>query len=106
MYSAFDKSAIEKAETFCRKAEDIWQVQRVHDSYLTMAGAVILSLSLIGHGKDHVVHSFANDALNMGIRLGLFEYEHSEDSHMLKSLSQDDMTARCYAAWGVFNWNM
>ncbi|KAK7755965.1 hypothetical protein SLS62_001907 [Diatrype stigma] len=104
--NAFDKSAIEKAETFCRKAEDIWQDQRSHDSYLAMAGAVILSLSLIGHGKDHVVHSFANDALNMGIRLGLFEYENSPNGHILKNLSQDDMTARCHAAWGVFNWNI
>lgn len=105
MYSAFDRTAIPKVEAFCKQAEDLWEYEKHHDSYFTMAGAVMLSLSLIGHGKDHAVHYYANEALHMGMRLGLFDTEETKMDGQGK-MSQDEMTARCHAAWGVFNWNV
>ncbi|RYP53836.1 hypothetical protein DL768_001287 [Monosporascus sp. mg162] len=107
MYSAFDKSAIKSAELFCHEAEVLWETEQSHDSYMTMASAAVLSLCLIGHGKDHAVHSYAKEALSMGTRLGLFESEEEPaNKKPLEKMSQDDMTVRCYAAWGVFNWNV
>ncbi|RYP17053.1 hypothetical protein DL765_004752 [Monosporascus sp. GIB2] len=107
MYSAFDKSAIQSAEIFCREAEALWETEQTRDSYMTMASAVVLSLCLIGRGKDHAVHSYAKKALSMGTRLGLFESEEAPaNKKPLEKLSQGDMTARCHAAWGVFNWNV
>ncbi|RYP28182.1 hypothetical protein DL767_007330 [Monosporascus sp. MG133] len=107
MYSAFDKSAIQSAEMFCHEAEVLWETEQSHDSYMTMASAVVLSLCLIGHGKDHAVHSYAKDALSMGTRLGLFESEEEPaNKKPPEKMSQDDMTVRCHAAWGVFNWNV
>ncbi|RYP51527.1 hypothetical protein DL769_010803 [Monosporascus sp. CRB-8-3] len=107
MYSAFDQSAIQSAEIFCHEAEVLWETEQSHDSYMTMASAVVLSLCLIGHGKDNAVHSYAKKALNMGTRLGLFEREEEPaNKKSLEKMSQDDMTARCHAAWGVFNWNV
>ncbi|RYO90667.1 hypothetical protein DL766_002864 [Monosporascus sp. MC13-8B] len=107
MYSAFDKSAIQSAKIFCHEAEALWEKEQTHDSYMTMASAVVLSLCLIGHGKDHAVHSYAKKALSMGTRLGLFESEEEPvDKKPLEKMSQDDLTARCHAAWGVFNWNV
>ncbi|RYP67177.1 hypothetical protein DL771_007405 [Monosporascus sp. 5C6A] len=92
---------------FCHEAEVLWETEQSHDSYMTMASAVVLSLCLIGHGKDHAVHSYAKKALSMGTRLGLFESEEEPaNKKPLEKMSQDDITARCHAAWGVFNWNV
>ncbi len=106
MYSAFDKSTIQKAEIFCHIAQDLWEKDKYCDSYLTIAGAVLLSLSLIGHGKDHAVHSYAHEALNMGRRLSLFEDENARNKILYENFSREEMTMRCHAAWGVFNWNV
>lgn len=106
MYSAFDKSAIQIAEVFCNTAEILWEKERNNDSYLTMASSVILSLSLIGHGKDHAVHFYAQEALSMGKRLGLYDDQNLQNKNMKQKMSQDDMTARCHAAWGIFNWSV
>ena len=106
MYSAFDKGAIEGADMFCSTAEKLWETEKTHDSFPTMAGAVLLSLSLIGHGKDHAVHYYANKALNMGTRLGLFDENHPLNKDPRGKMSQDVLTARCHAAWGTFNWNV
>ncbi|RYP66001.1 hypothetical protein DL770_008887 [Monosporascus sp. CRB-9-2] len=92
---------------FCHEAEVLWETEQSHDSCMTMASAVVLSLCLIGHGKDHAVHSYAKEALRMGTRLGLFENEEEPANEKpLENMSQDDMTVRCHAAWGVFNWNV
>ncbi|RYP07734.1 hypothetical protein DL764_002353 [Monosporascus ibericus] len=92
---------------FCHEAEALWETEQSHDSYMTMASAVVLSLCLIGHGKDHAVHSYAKEALSMGTRLSLFEsQEKHANKELLEKMSQDDMTVRCHAAWGVFNWNV
>ena len=90
----------------CSTAEKLWETEKTHDSFQTMAGAVLLSLSLIGHGKDHAVHYYANKALDMGTRLGLFDQNHPLNQHSRGKMSQDLLTARCYAAWGTFNWNV
>ncbi|KAI0468298.1 hypothetical protein F4859DRAFT_506155 [Xylaria cf. heliscus] len=106
MYSAVDENAMQYANGFCRIAEALWKTEK--DSYSSMAGAILLSISLMGHGKDHAVLSYATDALKIGTRLGLFS-----DIRPLTGACQsrpdvvgNDLSAQCYAAWGVFNWNV
>ncbi|TGJ79744.1 hypothetical protein E0Z10_g9013 [Xylaria hypoxylon] len=101
MYSAFDQNAIQYASGFRQIAEALWKNEG--DSYSSMAGAVLLSISLMGQGKDHAVLGYATDALKMGTRLGLFGGGFRQPS---VGIINHDLSAQCYAAWGVFNWNV
>ncbi|KAI1763894.1 hypothetical protein GGR53DRAFT_520682 [Hypoxylon sp. FL1150] len=104
MYSAFDKDAMQFTTQFYNEAERLWKGEK--DSYLAMAGAVLLSLSLIGNGRDHAVLSYATQAMKMGERLGLFEVDGNGQYTPNESDSNEDVEACCYAAWGTFNWNV
>ncbi|OTB08659.1 hypothetical protein M426DRAFT_159274 [Hypoxylon sp. CI-4A] len=102
MYSAFDKSAADVAEDFSEEAQSLWDIEKAHDSVLTAAGAVLLSLSLMGHGKDHSVLLYAEEAAEMMIRLGFFGDD--AEKRLDAERTQGRKTTVCYAAWGVFNW--
>ncbi|KAI1384473.1 uncharacterized protein F4822DRAFT_364701 [Hypoxylon trugodes] len=104
MYSAFDKDAIQYADKFCEEAERLWKEEQ--GSCLTMAGAVLLSLSLIGNGRNHAVLYYATQAMKLGEGLGLFSTEESASASLSEKISEDDACARSYAAWGTFNWNV
>ncbi|KAI1739889.1 hypothetical protein F4680DRAFT_420475 [Xylaria scruposa] len=106
MYSAVDENAMQYASEFCQVAETLWKTER--DSYSSMAGAILLSISLLGHGKDHDVLNYAIDAIKIGTRLGLFSDTQPSASVYQSSANMvdDDLSARCYAAWGAFNWNV
>ncbi|KAI0805335.1 hypothetical protein GGR55DRAFT_690676 [Xylaria sp. FL0064] len=108
MYSTFDESAIQYASGFCQIAEALWKFER--DSYPAMAGAILLSISLLGHGKDHDVLHYASNAMRMGTRLGLFgcgaRPAGGGACPSKMSVTDDELSAQCYAAWGVFNWNV
>lgn len=104
MYSAFDSDAINHAAAFHNEAEKMWKEEQ--DSYLAMAGAVLLSLSLIGNGRDHAVLSYATQAIKMGERLGLFELDGEGYSRPNENDSDEDAMACRYAAWGTFGWNV
>ncbi|KAF2972120.1 hypothetical protein GQX73_g1422 [Xylaria multiplex] len=100
-YSSFDQESTQYVSEFSQTAEALWETQK--DSYSSMAGAILLSISLLGHGDSHDVLRYTTDALRMGTRLGLFcgsIYQPSVDT------INDDLRAQCYAAWGVFNWNV
>lgn len=106
MYCAFDKTANALAHTFRQEAETLWANEKQHESYQTMAGSVMLSLSLMGHGRDHAVLNYTNEAVQMGTRLGLFGAR-EDNSVQLNTLETEELhRARRYAAWGVFNWAM
>ncbi|KAI0138516.1 hypothetical protein F4776DRAFT_654301 [Hypoxylon sp. NC0597] len=104
MYSAFDKDSMEYAVEFCEEAERLWKDE--HGSYLTMAGAVLLSLSLIGSGRDHAVLLYATQAMKIGEQLGFFNVAEVSHLRLDVNTSDDDTKACCYAAWGTFNWNV
>ncbi|KAI1413595.1 hypothetical protein F5Y13DRAFT_160655 [Hypoxylon sp. FL1857] len=104
MYSAFNKDSMEYAVEFYEEAEKLWKGE--HGSYLTMAGAVLLSLSLIGSGRDHAVLLYATQAMRIGEQLGLFKVAESSALTLDVNTSEDDAKTRCYAAWGTFNWNV
>ena len=106
MYSAFDKSTIQVTDKFCSTAEELWETEKDNYSYSSMAGAVLLSLCLIGHGRDHAVHYYAHTALTIGTQLGLFDKDFPLNEGSPAKMPQDVFTARCYAAWGAFNWNV
>ncbi|KAH9909706.1 hypothetical protein F4778DRAFT_775620 [Xylariomycetidae sp. FL2044] len=103
MYSAFEKDVAGFADQFSTRAEEIWKAEKGRDSYVTMAGAVLLSLSLMGQGRDHTVTYYAIQATRMGERLGLLG---SNAVGFLGTMTEEDKIASCYAAWGTFNWNM
>ncbi|KAI0168839.1 hypothetical protein GGR52DRAFT_493079 [Hypoxylon sp. FL1284] len=104
MYNAFNKDSMQHATNFYEEAERLWKEE--NDSYLTMAGAVLLSLSLLGNGRDHAVLYYAMEAMRMGERLGLFEAH--EDTTTIPHVddSEEDAEACRFAAWGAFNWNV
>ncbi|KAI1483801.1 hypothetical protein F4774DRAFT_366536 [Daldinia eschscholtzii] len=103
MYSAFDKDAMQFANDFFKEAEKLWKGEQ--DSCTAVAGAILLSLSLIGNSRDHAVLSYAKKALQMSRNLGLFDAAEAIASKA-KEMSEDDMISCCYAAWGTFNWNV
>ncbi len=105
MYGYFDENAIQYASGFCRIAEALWKTEK--DSYPSMAGAILLSISLMGHGKNHGVLSYASNAMKMGTRLGLFGggIQHGASASQ-PGVVDDDLSAQSHAAWGVFNWNV
>ncbi len=104
MYSAIDGNAMQHAAQFYEETEMLWVEQQ--DSYLTMAGAILLSLSLIGNSRDHSILFYATQAMEMGKRLGLLKAEEEAAISLDKNMSEDESKAYSYAAWGVFNWNV
>ncbi|KAI0122595.1 hypothetical protein F4814DRAFT_438582 [Daldinia grandis] len=104
MYSAFDNDAMQFADEFLQEAQKAQKEEP--DSYSSMAGAVLLSISLIGNSKDHAVLSYAKEAMRAGRNLGLFDDNGGGQAKLNEKMSEEDMTARCYAAWGTFNWNV
>ncbi|KAI1812280.1 hypothetical protein GGS20DRAFT_558587 [Poronia punctata] len=107
MYSGIDDQGVNYAGAFRRKAEELWQNEE--DSYTKMAGAVLMSIALMGNGIDHSVLLFAKAALDVGERLGLFRHAtrafRHEDSSQLDP-NDHVFSSKCYAAWGTFNWNV
>lgn len=104
MYSAFDKNAMQYAEAFGQTAEELWESEE--DSCLAMAGAVLLSISNMGRGKDHdAVILFSQHALEMGQRLSLFAAQPAGSPHPGFE-TKEDQRANSYGAWGTFNWNV
>lgn len=71
-----------------------------------MAGAALLSLSLMGRGKDHSVFVYSQAARRMGSALGLFGVDTMPKTSPVDKASDDNHSASCYAAWGGFNWNV
>ncbi|KAI1373399.1 hypothetical protein F4677DRAFT_429521 [Hypoxylon crocopeplum] len=104
MYIAFDKDAMQHGTEFFEETERLWREEQ--DSYLTMAGAVLFNLSHIEGGRDHGVLFYATQAMRMGEQLGLFETDEAALVRPEENMSEDDMKARCYAAWGAFNCNV
>ncbi|KAI0199927.1 hypothetical protein F4808DRAFT_461324 [Astrocystis sublimbata] len=107
MYSAIDKKAMQYAGEFCQIAEKMGKDES--DSYASMAGAIFLSISLMGHGKDHAVLKYAAAAMQIGTRLGLFSDIIQLPAGTYTSLgdeADEERSAQSYAAWGVFNWNV
>lgn len=104
MYSAFDKSAMQHATKFFEEAEKLFKEEK--RTYLTMAGTVLLSISLIANGRDHAVLSYATQAMKIGQELGFFGIDGAPNAIMNENMSKKEMKARCYAAWGAFNWNV
>ncbi|KAI1130265.1 hypothetical protein F5Y10DRAFT_289717 [Nemania abortiva] len=104
MYSAFDKNSMQYAEVFSQAAEELWENEA--DSCLAMAGAVLLSVSNLGRGKDHdAVLGYARYALEMGQRLGLLSVE-PEGFPQPSFKTKEEERFNSYGAWGTFNWNV
>ncbi|KAI0158338.1 hypothetical protein GGR57DRAFT_460027 [Xylariaceae sp. FL1272] len=105
MYCAFDKTAAPLATSFGAEAEKMWDSES--DSHLRMAGGILMSISLMGQGKDHAVLAYAMGALEVGHRLGLFATDISSIPANYDNVSpEDERSAMCFAAWGTFNWNV
>ncbi|KAI8627221.1 hypothetical protein F5Y19DRAFT_477790 [Xylariaceae sp. FL1651] len=104
MYSAIDKSAYDVADAFCEGAERLWQVEKSSDSLLNMAGAQLMSLAHMGHGKDGVVLYYLAEGVRMGMRLCLLGVDETAAWEKARTMPDEMRTASSFAAWGVFNW--
>ncbi|KAI0127278.1 hypothetical protein BJ170DRAFT_694094 [Xylariales sp. AK1849] len=106
MHQAFDENANTVADSFFHEAERLWGLGNGEPTYLNMAGAAMLSLSLMGRGKDHSVLLYTIEATKIGTALGLFGADVTAASTFSRTMSTEDRSASCYAAWGGFNWNV
>ncbi|KAI0016238.1 hypothetical protein F4780DRAFT_773036 [Xylariomycetidae sp. FL0641] len=104
MYSAFEEDTILLATTVRETAEELWKAEP--DSFPAMAGSILLSLALMGHGKDHAVLHYAAAALKMGQRLGCFSPKAHGSLTSLGTQSPMADSSLNYAAWGIFNYNV
>lgn len=105
MYSAIDKGVNRHARSFCVEAERLWFEVKHTDTLLNMAGAQLLSLAFMGHGKYHACLEYLAEAVNMGERLRLFGREDAMGQDQ-REMSVDDQSATSFAAWGIFNWSV
>ena len=106
MYSAIDKGVNKHARLFCEEAERLWLEVKHTDTLLNMAGAQLLSLAFMGHGKDHACLIYLAEAVNMGERLKLFGRVDAIGEDTQREMSIDDQSAMSFAAWGIFNWSV
>ncbi|KAK8005239.1 hypothetical protein PG990_011276 [Apiospora arundinis] len=106
MYSAIDKGVNKHARLFCAEAERLWSEVKHTDTLLNMAGAQLLSLAYMGHGKDHACLKYLAEAVKMGERLKLFGREDAIGEEAQREMSVDDQSAASFAAWGLFNWGV
>ncbi|KAK8024103.1 hypothetical protein PG993_012169 [Apiospora rasikravindrae] len=106
MYSAIDKEVKKHARLFCAEAERLWLEAKHTDTLLNMAGAQLLSLAFMGHGKDHACLKYLTEAVNMGVRLKLFGRLDAIGEEDQRKMAVDDQSATSFAAWGIFNWSV
>lgn len=106
MYCAFDESADRLVHFFLEEAERLWEIEREHDTLLTMAGAAMLSRAHMGQGQYHNGHMYAQEVTRIGVSLGLFGPDSLAATASNNDSTSADHLARCYAAWGGFNWNV
>ncbi|KAK8070947.1 hypothetical protein PG997_011150 [Apiospora hydei] len=106
MYSAIDKEVQKYVRLFCTEAERLWSEAKHTDTLLNMAGAQLLSLASMGHGKDHACLKYLTEAVNMGVRLKLFGRTDAIGEDTQRKMSVDDQSATSFAAWGIFNWSV
>ena len=109
MYSCIDARTKELALSFCEEAERSWNIERANgrDSVLNAAAAEFLCLGYLGQGRNHALLTYASEASDMGVRMGLFGIDGNYDSAETDEAAEaaDDATrARMHAAWGIFNW--
>ncbi|KAK8102802.1 hypothetical protein PG984_015948 [Apiospora sp. TS-2023a] len=106
MYSAIDKEVNKHARLFCAEAERLWSEVKHTDTLLNMAGAQLLSLAFMGHGKDHACLKYLAEAVDMGKRLRLFGRLDAIGEEAQRKMSADEQSATSFAAWGIFNWSV
>lgn len=94
---------------FCKEAERLWNIERANgrDSVLNAAAAEFLCLGYLGQGRNHALLTYASEASDMGVRMGLFGIDGDDDlpeTDVIADIDNDATRARMYAAWGIFNW--
>ena len=103
MHTAFDEEAGVHIQPLCDEAERCWN-QELSDSLANVAALSLLSLAYIGHGKDHCVLRYRNEACRMAQRMSLLGVDQDEASVAYQATPDELKSAASYAAWGTFNW--
>ena len=103
MYSAVDENTSSLVQPFCDEAVKHLK-GGIPDSLASIAGLQLLSLAYIGHGKDHCVLRYRNEAYQMGRRMSFLGVEHALASKECEAIPDDMIRPSSYAAWGTFNW--
>ncbi|KFA46182.1 hypothetical protein S40293_03792 [Stachybotrys chartarum IBT 40293] len=105
MYSAFSDDASEYVDKFNRDTQRLSKTEGQEDKPVNMGALVLVSLALMGQGRDHAVLTFSKIAAKMGMRLGLVKVE-GRESLELSNLSDEDLRMCSHAAWGAFCWSV
>lgn len=103
MYSAVDENAGALVQPFCDEAEKLLKKGLV-DSLTNLAALQLLSLAFIGHGKDHCVLTYRNEAYYMGRRMYLLGVDPSAAMKAREAIPSEMASPSSYAAWGTFSW--
>jgi hypothetical protein len=106
MCSTLDDKAADCAVDFGPEAEGLWTAERTHDSVLNMAAAQLLTLGLMGRGKDYSILRYLEDAVNMVTRMGLFGPQDGAMQEPVSLTTVAHARAAAQTAWGVFNWTV
>ncbi|KAK8011920.1 hypothetical protein PG989_000180 [Apiospora arundinis] len=106
MYCNYDPSADRLVQFFLEEAEHLWEIEKEHDTLLTMAGAAMLSRAHMDQCQYHNGHLYAQEVTRIGVSLGLFGPDSLATTASNENSTSADHLARCYAAWGGFNWNV
>ncbi|WQF77081.1 Putative zn(2)Cys(6) fungal-type DNA-binding domain-containing protein [Colletotrichum destructivum] len=93
MYTAIEEKTVHYIEPFCKETERLWLLEKDNTSILNAASAQLLSLSYLGHGKDHHVLEYLAVALRMGTRLSLFGVEAPQAKKNLERMSRETVTS-------------
>lgn len=103
MYSVLDEDINVLVQPFCEESERLWKGD-IGDALTNVAALQLLSLAYVGHGKDHCVLRFRNEACLMAQRMSLLGAEPSVASKACDDIPEDMKIPSSYVAWGLFNW--
>ena len=87
----------------CNAAEKNWE-EGLPDALPNLAALSLLSLAYIGHGKDHCVLTYRNEACQMAQRMGFLGVSPEDSQRVYRDTPEYLRSPTSYAAWGTFNW--
>ena len=81
----------------------MWQVERMTDSLITIAGLVLLYHSRGTHGESEIAKEYLIALSEMATRMQLFGIDSRLSVTNFNILSPKQQSSAAHVAWGAFN---
>jgi len=104
-YVGVDIRAADLVRPFFHEAERLWNIERHHDSVITLGASQILGIGCHTYGPDNVAQEVTYAGRQMAERLGLLGVP--DDNPAAKAWKQKTphwKKMAAYVAWGCYNW--